>query len=188
MELTNKNFIEGAKFLGIEVPVLKAIAQVEGNGIGMLNAKPIILFEPHIFWKLLKQSGVQPVISDISYPVWGTRRYPSGQEAQWQQLDRASKINRPAALKSASWGLFQILGMNFRATGRPTLQQFVNDMFKGEDKHLEMFLHYIKNVGLDDELKNKDWKGFSRQYNGLYYYKNAYNIKLEKAYKYFISN
>jgi hypothetical protein len=56
-------------------------------------------------------------------------------------------------------------------------------MYKSEDKQLELFVTYLKNSELDDELRLKDWRLFAAGYNGRYYWKNDYHNKLEKAYK-----
>jgi hypothetical protein len=45
--------------------------------------------------------------------------------AQYPKLERAIKLNRAAALKSASGGAFQILGENHVQTGHRTVESFV---------------------------------------------------------------
>jgi hypothetical protein len=185
MAISNIQFADTANELSVPIATVKAVAKVEGGGVGIIEGKPVILFEPHIFFKELRREGIAPVISDICYPVWGTKPYPRGQEAQWLRLDRASKISRTAALKSCSWGMFQILGQNYKLAGCKTLQEFVNRMFKSEDEHLVLFMNYIKNTYIDDELRARDWKGFARSYNGPLYAKNAYDKKLKAAYESF---
>lgn len=180
--ISEQQFKDSALKLNVEVAAVKAVAQIEGGGIGLQGGKPIILFEPHVFFKLQRDAGFVPAISDICYPVWGSKPYPKGQQAQWDRMERAAKINRDLALQSASWGMFQCMGYNFRATGCKTLQEFVNAMYSSEDKQLDLFVNYILNEHLDDELRNKDWKGFARQYNGKYYFKNSYDVKLKNAY------
>ena len=180
--ITEDQFIDSAKMLKVEPAIIKAVAQVEGGRNGISNGRPIILFEPHVFLKQLREVKITPVVSDICYPVWGTNPYPAGQGAQWERMERATKINRTAALQSASWGMFQIMGYNWAKTGCVSLQAFVNAMYESEGKQLELFVNYIKRTNLDDELQNRDWKGFARQYNGALYYKNEYDVKLRSAY------
>jgi hypothetical protein len=161
---------------------------VESNGNGFLaTGEPVILFEPHVFWKELRKRNIDPAQhttgnEDILYPQWGTKPYGPVRK-QHQRLERAAKINRDAALSSASWGRFQIMGYNYKLCGYNSLQNFINDMYKDETKHLLAFTHYIKNTFLDDELRNHDWAGFARGYNGPMYTKNQYHIKLKKAYE-----
>ncbi len=186
--ISEKQFKDSAKALNVEVATIKAVAEIEGGNSGFLaTGEPVILFEPHIFWKQLKSKGIDPNKhvkgnEDILYPIWGTTPYGKSSQ-QHERLARASKINRDAALKSASWGVFQIMGFNFKLAGYNTLQAFINDMYLNSDKHLEAFVTYVANTFLDDELRAKDFKSFARQYNGSAYYKNQYDIKLKKAYE-----
>lgn len=173
---------KAANKIGVDVAVIKAVIEVESSGSGFLDTGEVkILFEPHIFWKELRKVGITPTISDISYPRWGTRRYGRYSE-QHSKLARAVSIHREAALKSASYGLFQIMGFNYRVTGCKDIQEFINKMFKDEDSQLELFTNYIINSFLDDELRELDWSGFARAYNGPSYYKYNYHGRLREAY------
>jgi hypothetical protein len=187
MALNDNKILQNALLLGVEAATIKAVAKVEGGGAGLIGGRPVILFEPHIFYRLRRQAGTIPAICDICYPVWGTKPYPKGQDAQWKTLDSAIKINRELALRSTSWGMFQVLGNNFKEAGCKSVQDFVNANFAGEDRQLELFLSYIVSVNLLDELREKDWKMFARQYNGVYYYRNNYDKKLETAYNSFVT-
>lgn len=188
--ITENQYKKSAEKIGCEIAVVKTVAIVESNGSGFQSdGTPTILFEPHIFWKQLKAKGINPEellkkdpsLSDILYPVWGSKPYGK-YSAQSSRMERASKINREAALMSASYGLFQIMGFNWKLCGASSLQDFINAMYKNEDSHLDMFDDYIVNSGLNDELKNLDWKGFAASYNGPLYRKNQYDVKLKNAY------
>jgi hypothetical protein len=183
--ITEQAFNDSAALLNVSVASIKAVAKIEGGGQGIINGKPVILFEPHIFYRLLKKVGITPIVSDICYPVWGTHAYPEGQKAQWERMDRAIKISRPVALQSASWGMFQLMGFNFSSTGCATIQEFVNAMYESEDRQLALFCKYIKSAGLDDELRLQDWKMFASGYNGKMYFKNNYDKKLQQAFESF---
>lgn len=191
--ISENQYKKSAEKIGCEVAAVKAVAAVESNGSGFQSdGTPTILFEPHIFWKQLKAKGINPEellkkdpsFSDILYPVWGSKPYGK-YSAQANRLERAVKINREAALMSASYGLFQIMGFNWKLCGVSSLQDFINAMYKNEDSHLDMFDDYIVNSGLNDELKNLDWKGFAASYNGPLYRKNQYDVKLKNAYNKF---
>lgn len=185
--ISEKQFADSAKELNVEVAAIKAVAEVESSGDGFLaDGKPKILFEPHIFWKELPKKGIDPNLfmeenPDILYPKWKSGAYGPVSK-QHDRLQRASKINREAALLSASWGRFQIMGFNWKACGAASLQEFVNDMHESEDKQLHRFTKYIRSTFLDDELRNHDWAGFARSYNGPMYVKNKYDTKLRTAY------
>jgi hypothetical protein len=183
--ITEKQFIASAKLIGCKVGAIKAVAEVESSGGGFLPTGEVkILFEPHIFWKQLRLAGITPVVSDICYPVWKTKPYGKVSE-QHGKLQQAVLIHRESALKSASWGLFQIMGFNYKMCGCKNIQEFINKMMLSEDSQLELFTNYIINSHLDDELRNLDFKGFARGYNGASYAKNKYDIKLQNAYNKF---
>ncbi|WP_298118145.1 N-acetylmuramidase family protein [Flavobacterium sp.] len=180
--ISENAFKKAAAKIGCEVRAVKAVDKVESKGSGFLSTGEVkILFEPHIFWKELRKVGVNPIVSDICYPKQGTKPY--GKESQQHaRLQKAVVINRNAALMSASWGRFQIMGFNFKLCGCKTLQEFINKMNESEESQLDLFVNYIINSYLDDELIEKDWKSFAFQYNGPLYYKNNYDGKLNTAY------
>ena len=180
--ISNEAFKKSAAKIGCDIRAIKAVDNVESRGGGFLkNGDVKILFEPHIFWKQLRLQGIAPTMSDICYPKWNT--IPYGKESeQHSRLQRAVIINRSAALMSASWGRFQIMGFNFKACGCSSIQTFINKMMESEESQLELFVNYIVSSNLDDELIGKDWRSFASQYNGPLYYKNNYDAKLNTAY------
>lgn len=185
--ITETGFVTSAQLLGVEPAVIKAVAEVESNGEGFLSdGKPKILFEPHIFWKQLRQRNIQPESytkgnEDILYPTWQPGKYGPISK-QHDRLNRAIKINREAALSSSSWGRFQIMGFNCKICNCISVEKFVERMSLNEDEHLNIFVCYVKSTFLDDELRAHDWKGFARAYNGKFYFKNNYDKKLQAAY------
>lgn len=186
--ISEYKFKEVANQLGVEVAVLKAVAEVESNGSGFLpTGEPKILFEPHKFWANLKKRGIDPNKhtkdnTDILYPTWKSGSY--GKESQQHsRLARAASIDREAALESASWGGFQVMGENWKSIGYPTLQAFINDAYESEDTQFNLFVAFIKSNNLLRYLKSKEWRSFAKGYNGAGYEKNNYHTKLENAYK-----
>ena len=181
-----------ADLIQVEPAVIKAVLEVEtGNKGGFINNtdKPVILFEGHIFWKQLKQRNIDPtkyastsIYSDIVYPKW-TKQYYKGGIKEWDRLNRAICINKEAALESASWGLAQIMGFNYKMCGCKDVNEFVSKMKESEGAQLELFVRFIKSNKMDSYLRNKDWKGFACHYNGSGYAQNKYDEKLAKAYK-----
>lgn len=181
--LTEADYAQAATFIKCKVAAIRAVAEVESKGSGFLpDGTPTLLFEPHIFWKRLKEKGITPVLSDICYPVWGTKPYGKYSE-QPGKLLLASRIDHDAAFESCSWGKFQIMGFNWKACGCESLQVFINKMYESEGKQLDCFGNYILSSHLDDELIHEDWKGLARGYNGPSYTKNNYDGKLQAAFK-----
>lgn len=188
--ISEQRFIDSAKRIGCSIAAIKSVAEVETKGGGFLpNGDPTILFEPHIFWKELIKKGIKPEDhvkgnEDILYPKWDASKYGPISN-QHNKLRKAILINRDAALSSASWGMFQIMGFNWSMCGVKSLQEFINAMYKDEDGHIDMFDDYICNAHLNDELVRLDWDAFALGYNGPMYRKNDYANKLAKAYSKF---
>jgi hypothetical protein len=184
--ITSQQIKDSATLLKVEDACIKAVAEVEGGGVGFTTVDgrphPVILFEPHVFWKRLEAHGIEPVRSEICYQKWGEFPYPKGQKAQYDRLDRAAQKHREAALESCSWGMFQIMGYHFKTCGCATLQEFINAMYKSEDEHLRLFCNFLKNTRLDRFLQNKDWTAFAKGFNGAGFAKNNYHKKLNVAY------
>ena len=182
MAFKKQDFVDDAALIGCEVEAVMAVAAVESSGGGFdPEGFPKTLFEGHWFHKLTngKYSASHP---SISYPRWTKQFYGKTWQAEKARLAEATTLDRNAALMSASWGMFQIMGFNHAKCGFKTVQQFVTAMCKSEDSQLFVFSQYIVNSGLADELRDKRWADFARLYNGPEYAKNKYDIKLAKAY------
>lgn len=180
--LSERDYLDAAQELGCEIPVIKAVTKVESNGKGFLsNGDVVLLFEAHIFSKLTggKYDKTHP---HISSPEWNKKLYstPQGEHRRFQE---AISLDRNAALQSASYGLFQIMGFNYKLCGFSKVQEFVNAMLRDERSQLMAFVQYIKSRGLSMFLIKKKFEKFAREYNGPGYKKNNYHIKLEKAYE-----
>lgn len=175
--ITEKQYKEVADLIGCEIATVKAVAKVESNGSGFnKDGSPKILFEGHWFYRLTDGKYGN---NSFSYPKWIRTYYNMDQH---KRLADAVAKDRDAALQSASWGAFQIMGFNYKKCGFKDIQSFINAMYKDDAAHLMAFAHYIKSVGLDDELRNKQWARFAYQYNGSGYRSNKYDTKLQQAY------
>lgn len=180
--ITEQHYAAAARALGCQVAAIKAVAAVESRGDGFLpTGEPTILFEPHIFHRLTngRFSRSHP---DLSYPKQGTRPYGT-KASQHSKLQRASALDRDAALQSCSWGKWQVMGFNWRKCGYDSLQAFINKMYRDEVAHLESFVSYVKAFGLADELQRLDFTGFAYGFNGPGFAKHNYDGKMRAAYK-----
>lgn len=182
------DFEQAAKSLGVQIAAIKAVHEVESGGrSGFLkDGRPIILFEGHIFWNELKKRGIDPEkysseYKDILFPKWNRTSYIGG-AAEHHRLERACVINKDAALCSASWGMFQIMGFNHKLCGFGTVEGYVEAINQSSNNHLSSFVKFLKNTGLDKPLKELDWKTFAKRYNGPGYEQNKYDQKLQAAY------
>lgn len=175
----------------IEVAVVKAVQEVEsGNRSGFLSdGRPQILFEGHVFYKLLKQKYGETEVQKLSmqyptliYKQWTRVHYLGGLAEHDRRLTPAAKIDRECALKSTSFGMFQIMGFNYKACGCDSLQEFVNSMYRSAADQVVLFFNFINSQGLMTHLRNKNWISFARAYNGPSYTANNYHNRLKAAY------
>lgn len=187
--LALSDFMRAAKALGCSIPAIQAVCAVEAPQGGFDAAdRPRVLFEGHKFSQAT--GGVyDSAYPSISYPTWTREHYATGPDdnarnaGEHQRLQLACSLNRDAALKSASWGRFQIMGFNHAAAGHATLQSFINAMYAGEGPQLDAFVAYVKSQKLDIHLSTLNWAAFARAYNGPAYADNRYDTKLQAAYK-----
>jgi hypothetical protein len=189
LRLKEEDFVKSAEALNVEVATVKAVQEVETGGRGGFFApdRPSILFEGHIFWSQLKKKGVNPEDylegnEDILYPKWTKEHYCGGIK-EYDRLEKAMMIDEEAAISSASWGLFQIMGFNHKVCGCEDVKEFVERMKENEGSQLALFTAFVQSNKLDDFLREKDWAGFAKRYNGPAYAENRYDEKLKNAYE-----
>jgi len=164
--------------IGVGEDEIHAFLDVETAGGGYdAEGRPKMLFEPHVFFRnLAGKERDRAVAAGIAYARWGEKPYPKD---SYPRLVQAIAINEAAALKSASWGIGQVLGENFVAAGFASPEDMVTAMVNGgEAAQLQAAVNFIKAEHLDDELRNHQWAAFARGYNGPGYAKNGYDKKL----------
>ncbi|MDM0116137.1 N-acetylmuramidase family protein [Variovorax sp. J22R133] len=185
--LAEGDFADAAQALGCEVAAVKAVAEVESRGGGFdAMQRPKILYERHVFARCTDPKGK----FDASFPdVSGLRRpyapgtYGNG-EKQYQRLAQAIQLDRTAALKAPSWGMFQILGENFKACGFASVDDYASTMTISEAEHLKAFVNFIRgDARLLQAIRKRDWAGFARAYNGPEFAKFQYDTKMAAAYR-----
>jgi N-acetylmuramidase/Putative peptidoglycan binding domain len=98
-----------------------------------------------------------------------------------------AKLGSERALKSASWGMGQVMGFNCAVGGYKSCVRMVQAMVRSEDAQLACMAGFLKANGLAEKLLNKDWTGFARMYNGPSYWQNRYDIKLAEQFQRFAS-
>lgn len=173
-----------AEMLEVEVPALRAVADIESNGSGFLpppSEKPKVLFEGHAFHRLTggRFDAAHP---DLSYPRWDRRKYSGSLQGEWRRLDAACLLDRTAALQSASWGMFQLMGFNYAYAGFPDVEAFVAAHHAGAEEQVRAFARFISRPPFLAALRRRNWARFAAAYNGPGYAKNRYDQKLAAAY------
>jgi peptidoglycan hydrolase-like protein with peptidoglycan-binding domain len=163
-----------ASKLNVYAAEIWTLLAVETSGCGYLpDRRPQILFERHIFHRLTNGQYDDGQISDPTPGGYGPRGAP-----QYDRLVLAMSKARIAALQSASWGIGQIMGMNYARAGFPTVEAMVTAMLDSEDQQLTAIGNFLTNTGLAGALQAHDWASFARGYNGPNYAINRYDVRL----------
>lgn len=181
---------QAAVHIGCDLAAIRAVSTVEAGTNGAFltdTGEPVILFEPHLFSRLTNHrfdfspSAKVPVTSGgdreryggenakwrlVSRPLWTPGSY-GPVSVQHRRLRHAATLDRVAALSACSWGLYQVLGMNYERAGHSTLQSFINAAYLSVNAHLSMFVAFIlSDSRLVVALRTRDWELFARHYNG----------------------
>ncbi|MFT3767327.1 MAG: N-acetylmuramidase family protein [Minicystis sp.] len=186
LKLVASDYENAARELGVETAAVHAVATVESGGRTGFDSRkrPKIRYENHYFQRLTHRRY------DRSHPqlscAYNSRNYrlTHGRHSdQYQLLHQAFALAPEAAVQSVSWGMFQVMGENYRNVGWRDLEQFVKDMFYSEGQHMRAFLGFCRHNGLVPYLRNHNWAAFARAYNGPSYAENAYDVKMRNYYQ-----
>lgn len=142
------------------------------------QGRPRILFESAKFSKYT-DGQFDRLYPSISKPKW-VADYGLTSE-QYNRLEMAISIDLVAALKSASWGMFQVMGFNHAMCGYLTVNDFVEAMCHSAANQVDAFVKFIQATGLQNALAARDWREFARGYNGSGQVAH-YSAKLADAY------
>lgn len=183
--LSSQGIDEASQVAGVGAPEIWSVLAVETSGCGFLtDRRPKLLFERHIFHRLTGgRFDVED--SDVSQPTPGGYGPPGAN--QYDRLSAAIALDRDAALQSASWGLGQIMGMNFQAAGFQSVEAMVTAMVESEDRQLLAWANFVKKHGMAEALKDHNWRGFARIYNGPDYAAHNYDGLLEHFFERYAS-
>jgi len=164
--------------LGVSEPEVWAVLTVETHGFGFLqDRRPQILFERHIFHE--RTNGRHDNgNSDISN---ANRGGYIGGLGEYARLEKAMKLDQTAALESASWGIGQVMGFNYKVSGFASVNAMVKAMVKDETAQLLAMANFIKGKNLASALQRQNWVSFARGYNGSDFKKNEYDTRLAAA-------
>lgn len=180
--LTREGVTAVLERLGLKVPELLAVVTVETNGCGFLpDRRPQILFERHIF------SGLTEHRFDATHPGISSTKpgnYAFG-EGEYPRLAAAIELDRNAALQSASWGIGQVMGFNFKAAGYDSVQNMVEKAVASEDEQLSAMANFLIGSSLHKALAVHDWTSFARVYNGSNFAENRYDTRLAAAFQHY---
>lgn len=185
--LRAKDIKDGANKFGLPVSMMKAFREVEARGQGFLpDGRTIILFERHKFYGYILAKFGEAKANELK------RRAPNvcnnerggylGYAAEYKRLEKAISFDEESALKSASYGLFQIMGFNYKAAGYTNVKAYVQAMAVSEKNHLSAVLNFIRaDKKLFTAIVTHNYQKTAELYNGSGYAVNQYDKKLKDA-------
>lgn len=169
MEFTEDDYQQAATKLNVPVASVKAVAKVESRGEPFWpDGKVPILFEAQHFSRLTdhKWDDTHP---NVSSRTWNRALYKGG-SAEYGRLDEAKALDPDAALQSASWGAFQIMGFNWKSLGYTSVSEMVA-MMKTTGGQLDSFVRFIKENHLASAMRAfpemQACRNFAAGYNGM---------------------
>lgn len=183
-EVSSDYWTRLADLLDVEMAALRAVAEVESRGSGFLpepSVKPKVLFEGHAFHRLTggRYDETHPA---LSYPRWDRDKYSGSLAGEWERLDAACQLDRTAALQSASWGMFQLMGFNYAYAGFDDIEAFVAAHHTGAEEQVRAFARFISRPPFLKALRKAEWTRFAADYNGPGYATNKYDERMAAAY------
>jgi hypothetical protein len=163
---------------GISPPMLRAIRQVESG------ASPrAVRFEPHVFHRPSMTGGRYR--AQVPYtPGEGRAASSVRSETERAAFERARRLDAAAAVKSTSWGSYQVLGDKLiRLYGTPDagVAAFDADPVTVSDRLLVAWMK--SRPAAVAAARAGDFAGFARLYNGPAYYVRHYDQRLATAFR-----
>jgi predicted flap endonuclease-1-like 5' DNA nuclease len=171
-----------AQELAVDTGVTVAVWTVESAGVPFgPDGRMTIRFENQIFYDYWGQrnSGVfeQHFRFNAGQRWTGHQWRPStgegwrachqGQNGEWQVLNFARTLDDTAARLSISMGGPQIMGFNYQSLGYASVQEMFDAFAASEGNQVHGFFNFCHSRGESIQmLKNADFVGFARIYNG----------------------
>ena len=174
MALSFSSIQSASESIGIAPCFIHAVASIESANKGFnADGTIIVRFEKHVFLRELKKRKASADLINSARQLTGLR---------WSTLNKAISLHHEAALCSASFGMFQVMGFNHKACGFDNVFDFVQAMQEGEERQVELFCSFVRHENLVGMMKQLNFKGFARRYNGPNYADNKYDVKLQEAF------
>lgn len=154
---------ELAKKAKIPTLVLKAIKKVESAG-----NPTAVRFEPHVFLRITGDNGKSksPYVGQIPFTKDPVRKISlKKEETNRAAFERAALLDREAAIRSTSWGLYQVMGVHLiKLFGDEAVQKFDADPGSVSDQLLVRW--FQKNPRAAESARKFDIMDLAKRYNG----------------------
>ena len=136
-----------------------AIGDVETGPLGAFDheRRPTITFNP-IFFSRLTGGRFGETHPNLS-------KFQSGSQA-WRQFAEAYALDQEAALKSTTYGKFQLIGDLYARFGFKTVGEFVRYLSQSQLNQYEALLRFARVNRALPALRQHEWAEFERRYVG----------------------
>lgn len=191
-KITDTEIEKIANEFGLGFKVVKTVLLIESAGSGFDSKTGLIKiqFEPHVFHRELATKKISSTLKLITGTLYNLtignfviENKVDIQSKEWEAFDIAKKVNEDAAYRATSFGLGQIMGFNYKASGYTSAKEMADDFSKGEYNQLRGMMNFIKSQSkMFTALKATDWETFARLYNGPSYKRFQYDTKLRDTY------
>jgi len=137
----------------------------------------VALFEDHVAYRNTSGEVRQRLVNErLAARGWRDLSYP---KSPYPAIDRVVEIaGAEVAALSTSWGMYQILGENYRLLGFSTAVEMVDYFKQSEANQFSAWVRLIDEFGVKDDLLREDWAGYARRYNGPKFAAHNYHGKL----------
>lgn len=105
----------------------------------------------------------------------------------YKRLSKAYALDKDAALRSCSWGAFQIMGDHYNKMKYKSVTAFVKAMSRSEREHIRAFVLFCQHVNpsiiKSMQPKKINFEKLAAGFNGPSYKNNRYDELLSKSYQ-----
>ncbi len=170
---------------GIPAPASLAVWMVECGGLPFRKGKPVLRFEPHVFFARWGERN--PQAFDRHFQFGGRngiegkrweqhrfrdagdewRRFHGDQSTEYRALALAKRLaGTETACLCASFGGPQIMGFNHAIAGYDSAGAMMRAFARSERWQVLAFLDFCAAKDIIRHLKSGDWLAFAAVYNG----------------------
>lgn len=172
---TEQDWINAARALKCPPENLLAVRAVESGGAAFnSDGRLVIAYEDHWFGKLTSYRYLKshPHLSRRGFKhvrdVGPSDPHPHklNQTERWMLLAQACELDFDAAIQSCSYGMWQVMGFNYKPLSFSSPMHMIEVMYQGHEGQWECFLRYCRAKGCLEALRQGDWAKFETLYNG----------------------
>ena len=170
-----------ASRLGMDPAVAVAVLATEANGEPLgPDGRLLIRFENHLFYRYWGQQNETLFHQHFAFSpgeqwkghqwrpdataAW--QSFHGNQNAEWQVLEFARRLDEQSALRSLAMGVPQIMGFNHQTVGYTTVQEMFSAFCSDVRHQLTSLFRFMEVNGLVDAVRRGDYLTFARVYNG----------------------